>query len=317
VSDDSGGAEQVTTTITGSTQTARPIGRGDVVSVTTTHPRDRVLDVSWVLDGKPVPEARGHRVFALGPRALAAGTHRLTATVIDPAAAVTPGETRTWTIDATDPSVTATLATPIVTIAGDEPHYFMRDEFTMKLDPFDDQPGYVVAEFRVNGDGWHHYYGWPDAPPGAPYKFTPRGTNIKELIYGSLASEGLSPQPWEPREPGWGTHRIEYRGIDAAGNIGAAKAFRVTFEQSLACATTVTGRHEGDLAVTSGVTCLAAGATVTGNVTVGAGASFVATNAQITGGVTANGAAVVEIVGGSVGGALRLTGTTVRETVFR
>ena len=42
----------------------------------------------------------------------------------------------------------------------------MRDEFTMKLEPKDDQPGYVVAEFRVNGDGWHHYYGWPDAPAG-------------------------------------------------------------------------------------------------------------------------------------------------------
>ena len=38
----------------------------------------------------------------------------------------------------------------------------------------------------------------------------------------------LSPQPWEARKPGYGTHRIEYRAIDAAGNIGPAKAFMVT-----------------------------------------------------------------------------------------
>ncbi len=98
----------------------------------------------------------------------------------------------------------------------------------MKLEPSDDQKGYVVAEFRVNGDGWHHYYGWPDAPEGTPYKFTPRGTTIKELVYGSLSSEGLSPQPWEERKPGYGTHKIEVRAIDAAGNIGPVQAFYVT-----------------------------------------------------------------------------------------
>jgi hypothetical protein len=122
------------------------------------------------------------------------------------------------------------LADPVrvVTEADGTRHYHVEDQFTMELIPTDDQPGYVVAEFRVNGDGWHHYYGWPDAPPGTPYLFTPRGTNIKELIYGSLASEGLSPQPWEAREPGWGTHRIEYRAMDAAGNISEAGEFLVS-----------------------------------------------------------------------------------------
>ena len=94
-----------------------------------------------------------------------------------------------------------TLSTPVETKteADGTPHYIFSEEFTMKLEPSDDQKGYVVAEFRVNGDGWHHYYGWPDAPEGTPYKFTPRGTTIKELVYGSLSSEGLSPQPWEER----------------------------------------------------------------------------------------------------------------------
>ncbi len=141
-----------------------------------------------------------------------------------------PPVTREWTIDNTSPTVKTVLSTPVdtKTEADGTPHYTFREEFTMKLEPSDDQKGYVVAEFRVNGDGWHHYYGWPDAPEGTPYKFTPRGTTIKELVYGSLSSEGLSPQPWEERKPGYGTHRIEYRAIDAAGNIGPAKAFMVT-----------------------------------------------------------------------------------------
>jgi hypothetical protein len=197
-------------------------------------------------------------------------------------ASLEPDQARTWTIDNTEPTVAATVATPVATIAGAEPHYFVRDEFTMKLDPTDDQPGYVVAEFRVNGDGWHHYYGWPDAPPGTPFKFTPRGTTIKELVYGSLASEGLSPQPWEPREPGWGTHRIEYRAIDAAGNIGTAKAFKVTLESAPACTATISGKQQGALVVKEGVTCLSPGATIAGQVTVAPGASLMATKATVT-----------------------------------
>jgi hypothetical protein len=191
----------------------------------------------------------------------------------------------------------------------------MRDEFTMKLDPKDDQPGYVVAEFRVDGDGWHHYYGWPDAPPGTPFKFTARGTNIKELIYGSLSSEGLSPQPWEPREPGWGTHRIEYRAKDAAGNIGNVSAFRVTVMPAATCATTISGTHTGSLKLDTGVTCLD-GATVTGDVTVTPGASLVATRATISGSLTSTGAATIELVSTSVAGKLTVTGTTDRVTVF-
>ena len=168
----------------------------------------------------------------------------------------------------------------------------------------------------MNGDGWHHYYGWPDAPPGTPFKFTARGTNIKELIYGSLSSEGLSPQPWEPREPGWGTHRIEYRAKDAAGNIGPAKAFRVDGD----AVAQVHGRRSrarapATCSVDTGVTCLD-GATVTGNVTVAPGASLVATNSKISGTLTATGAATVELVATSIDGAMTIAGTTGRVTIF-
>jgi len=212
------------------TQTERPVGGGDVVYVETTHSASRILAVTWSLNGETVPNPRNPRSFNLGEQDLAPGTHTLAATVTDPANPEGDSQSLHWVVDNTPPRVEYALADPVrvMTEADGTRHYHVEDQFTMELIPSDDQPGYVVAEFRVNGDGWHHYYGWPDAPPGTPYLFTPRGTNIKELIYGSLASEGLSPQPWEAREPGWGTHRIEYRAMDAAGNISEAGEFLVS-----------------------------------------------------------------------------------------
>lgn len=303
---------------TESTQTGRPVGGQDVVYVETAHPLGRVLNVIWRLDGQVVPNPVNSRAFALSDRKLTPGTHTLTATVTDRLAPSGPSQTRTWSVDNTDPAVVYTLSESVASLgtgSAGARHYLMRGEFTMKLDVSDDTPGYVVAEFRVNGDGWHHYYGWPDAPPDTPFKFTPRGSTIKELVYGSLSAEGLSPQPWEPRQAGWGTHRIEYRGIDAAGNIGAAESFRVTLVPSRDCTTVLSARHTGELGVSSGVTCLD-GATVAGPVTVSAGASLFATNARIEGPVTASGAAAVELVGTTIDGALRITGTTDRVTVF-
>jgi hypothetical protein len=207
---------------TRATPADRPVAAGEVVYATTSPGAIDIHDVRWTLNGTPLQRDPRMRTLPLARLDLPAGAHRLTAAV--------GNDTRTWTIDNTMPSVKYTLSTPLETRqnADGTPHYVFEEEFTMKLEPSDDQKGYVVAEFRVNGDGWHHYYGWPDAPEGTPYKFTPRGTTIKELVYGSLSSEGLSPQPWEERKPGYGTHRIEYRAIDAAGNIGAAQSFTVT-----------------------------------------------------------------------------------------
>ena len=214
---------------TSSTQTARAISGQEVVSVATTHPADRVLTVSWRLDGAAVTRPPGARTLDLETLALAPGTHRLEAIVADPAS---PATTRqlSWTVDATPPTVDYTLATPRrrTTDPDGTEHYHFEEQFTLALEPADDQPGYVVGEFRLNGDGWHHYYGWPDAAPGTPFLFTPRGTVIKELVYGSLSAEGLSPQPWEERAPGYGTHVLEMRARDAAGNIGETRRIRVT-----------------------------------------------------------------------------------------
>jgi hypothetical protein len=301
---------------TASTQTLQPVSGKEVVYVETTHPADRVLPVEWRLNGRALSHLPQARTLPLAQLSLPAGSHTLTATVSDPEK---PGESQTleWTIDNTGPEVSHAVSQPVASVVqpGGDPHYFMRDQFTMKLEPRDDQSGYVVAEFRVNGDGWHHYYGWPDASPDTPFLFTPRGTTIKELVYGSLSSEGLSPQPWEPREPGWGTHRVEYRARDAAGNIGETREFRVTIRPSPACTAMVEGRHPGDLVVDEGVTCLK-GAHVSGRVSVAAGATLIAANARIDGALASDGAGTVELVGTSIAGPARISGTTGELIVF-
>jgi len=220
-------AEPVEAKFTVTTPNDRPVGARDVVYAEVTHPSDDAFTVTWRLDGAVVKTPPGSRTLRLADQHLKPGTHKLTASVSG--ARGTGGQIKEWIVDNTMPTVKYTLDKPTATAKKDGlPHYSFTEEFTMKLEPSDDQKGYVVAEFRVNGDGWHHYYGWPDAPEGTPYRFTPRGTTIKELVYGSLSSEGLSPQPWEERKPGYGTHKIEVRAIDAAGNIGPATAFWVT-----------------------------------------------------------------------------------------
>jgi hypothetical protein len=94
--------------------------------------------------------------------------------------------------------------------------------FTMRLTASDGMP-----EFRVDGDGWHKYYGWP-TDANAPYLFTARGTEIDGLAYGNLGPDGLTVSPFTERTPGYGRHRIEYRSIDEAGNIGPTKSVTVT-----------------------------------------------------------------------------------------
>jgi IgA Peptidase M64 len=299
--------------ITASTDTSRPVAGSEVVFVQTTHPAAMIPTVAWQLDGRTVIPPDNPLSLPLATQNLQPGRHRLRATSGGSGA----NATREWTIDDTGPTVTYTLSTPVATIERDDGsrQYFVRDHFTMKLEPTDDQPGWVEAEFRVNGDGWHHYYGWPDAPPGTPFLFTARGTKIKELIYGSLSAEGLSPQPWEPREPGWGTHSIEYRARDAAGNIGEAKQFFVTVMPEPECTTTVFDTRAGDLSVGSGTTCID-GARIDGSVTVSEGARVVATNATIRGSLAAEGASSVELVGTTILGGLHIAGTTGSLTLF-
>jgi hypothetical protein len=277
------------------TPTTRPVGATDVVYAETTHPVRDAPVVSWRLDGAVVDPGANTHALDLEPLSLT-GAHTLTATV--------GTDTRTWTVDGHRPSATYELSEPL---ASDGDAYVYNGPFTMGLSGTDDSPGYVVREFRTDGDGWFNYFGWP-TDPDAPFRFTPRGTEIDSLVYGKLGVPRLS--PWDDVPPGYGTHTIDYRSIDPAGNVGAASSFDVTLLPAPpACTRTITGRYRGSLTVRDGVTCLD-GATVTGAVTVTSGASLVATAATIGGPVATAGAAAVDLFRTSVGGPLAITGTT-------
>ena len=165
------------------------------------------------------------------------------------------------------------------------PEYIYNDAFTMGLKATDDSTGYVVPEFRVDGDGWYNYYGWP-TDANAPFRFTAEGTEIDQLVYGKLGVPRVV--PWDDVPSGYGRHQVEYRAIDASGNIGTPRRFAVTLlRPAPTCTTTITGVRNSPLVVASGVTCLQ-GATINGHVSVRAGASLVATDTKISGPVSAD-----------------------------
>jgi hypothetical protein len=304
------------TAITAASRNA-PLGGRDVAYIETSHPSNMVFQVQWMIDGKPVTEAADKTELQLGALSIAPGRHKLAVTVMNPLQSASQIARQEWQIDNTPPAVTYTLGGDTASVATTDGsrYYIARDSFTMRLHPTDDLPGYLVSEFRLDGDGWHHYYGWPDAPPGEPFHFTPRGTTIKELVYGSLSSEGLSPQPWEPRIPGYGDHRIEYRARDAAGNIGPTQAFAVTVLPGETCTRTITSRTKGDVVVQSGVTCIT-GATIDGNVIVSDGASIIAKGATIGGRLDAERAADIQLINSSVSGEAHIRQTTTSFIVF-
>ncbi|MGW3961684.1 M64 family metallopeptidase [Amycolatopsis sp. NPDC005003] len=186
--------------VVASTPVSRPVGGHDMVYVETGEPTGSIPEVVWRLDGRLAWTGPD---FALDvPR----GSHTLTAT--------TGGTTLTWTVDATGPATTAELPP-----AGDN---VFHGSFTLRLTSPDGMP-----EFRVDGDGWYKYFGWP-TDPKAPYLFTALGTDIDGLAYGNLGSGGLTVSPFAERKPGYGKHRIEYRSVDAAGNVGPTKSVTVT-----------------------------------------------------------------------------------------
>ena len=189
----------------------------------------------------------------------------------------------------------------------------------MLLEPQDDQAGFVVGELRLDEDGWFNYFGFPEQPIGTPFKFSHSGTNIKALTYGNLGTGGLSRATFEqslpedhpsgPFEPGFGTHLVEHRAIDAAGNISQSGQFRATVlpKSSPACTTTITGTRSGVLNVNSGVTCID-GARINGRVRVKAGASLVVSaGSRLNGGLESNGAVVVHVFGATVNGSTSIS----------
>ncbi|MFJ6695141.1 M64 family metallopeptidase [Streptomyces sp. NPDC091272] len=209
---------------TGHTGTQRPVGARSVVYADTSHsatgPSPRVR---WTLDGWPVATGLGNdRDLDLSKLRLPAGrTHTLRARIAGSDAALT------WTVDAAPATGSYALSDPVRTVRrpGRPVEYVYDGPFTMRLDAKDDQKGTVVSQFRVDGDGWYTYYGWP-TDAAAPWRFTPSGTNVDDLVYGKLGTPRVV--PWDDATPEYRTHTIEHRTIDAAGNVGPAGKFLVT-----------------------------------------------------------------------------------------
>jgi len=320
-------SKEVKAKFTRSTPTIRPVGGQEVVFVETTHPADSVLTVSWSLNGKVLANPFNSRCLNLAKLNLPQGTFKLTATLADPAEPNGRMDSLTWYVDNALPTVQRKLSKPLTTIADRVEHNVYFNEFEMLLEPRDDQTGYdqplyVAAEFKLDGGGWYNYFGFPDKPMGTPFKFTPSGIEVRGLIYGSLGTGGHAKAPFEQLYlnheifgtfwPGYGTHTVEHRAIDPAGNIGEPEMFKATVlpGKSPEATTTVTGQHKGTLVVEKGVT-LIDGATITGGVVVKPGASLVVSDgSKISGDLEANGAAVIHIFGATVNGKASISGTT-------
>jgi hypothetical protein len=253
------------------------------------------------------------------------GTHRLTATVTDPADPGGVFDRVEWTVDKAAPTAHRRLSPPLTTLPGAPEHPVYFDGWDMWLEPRDDLTGYdgerfVVGQFRLDRDGWFNYFGFPEQPmPDSPFQFRHSGTNVKALTYGNLGTGGLSRATFEqtlPDDhpsggfvPGFGTHVVEDRAVDPAGNLGPAGSYRATAlpGASPACTTTLTGRQPR-VTAGQGVTCLT-NAQVAGQVTVRAGASLVVRDSTISGTLVSAGAQAIQIFGSTVNGAVTIATT--------
>ena len=307
--------------ITASTANTHPVAGDEVVYVETNHPNDRVLPVRWAINGVEIANPTNSRNLDLGTLGLPAGTHTLTATVTDGATS----DSVEWKIDKAPPTAPRRLSAPLTKLAGTLEHPVYFGGWDMWLDQTDDRTGYtgqpaVVGQLRLDRDGWFNYFGFPEQPmPVSPFQFRHSGTNVKALTYGNLGTGGLSRATFEqtlPDDhpsggfiPGFGTHLVEHRAIDPAGNYSTPESYKATVLPggSPACTTTLTGTQT-NVNVTTGVTCLQAAQV--NNVTVGSGASLVATDSTIGGTLNANGAEAVQLFGSTVNGAAQVRNST-------
>jgi hypothetical protein len=308
--------------ITASTQNTHPVAADEVVYVETNHPNDRILPVTWTLNGTVIPNPGNSRELDLGDLALPAGTHTLQAKVTDGA----ESDTVEWKIDKVDPTAHRQLSAPLTTLTDTVEHPVYFNGWDMFVYPEDDRTGYtgspaVVGQIRLDKDGWFNYFGFPEQPmPTSPFQFRHSGTVIKALTYGNLGTGGLSKAGFEqtlPDDhpsggfiPGFGTHTVEHRAIDPAGNYSTPESYRATVlpGEELTCTTTLTGAQTNVNAAT-GVTCLD-NATVSGTVTVAAGASLLVKKGTINGALNATGAEAVQIFGATLNGAAKIANST-------
>ncbi|WP_446213562.1 GH92 family glycosyl hydrolase [Micromonospora sp. IBSANI012] len=108
-------------------------------------------------------------------------------------------------------------------------------------------------------------------------------------------------------QPGRYAHyRLEVTAADPAATLAEVELLA---KPSPACTSTITGRRDAALTVTSGVTCLT-GATINGTVTVQPGAALYVRGGVLSGGVSASGADAVMLHGVTVRGGVTVAGAT-------
>ena len=101
------------------------------------------------------------RSIRLADLSLSPGTHALEASA--------GATSRAWVVDANAPTAMVHITSGLGPRASDDgPEYTVYVPFTMSVLGFDDKPGYVVRQFRVDGDGWQTLRGLHvDAPFGS------------------------------------------------------------------------------------------------------------------------------------------------------
>jgi len=126
------------------------------------------------------------------------------------------------------------------------PEYIFEGPFSMKLTATDDKPGYVVPEFRVDGDGWQKLLRLADRRQRpVPVQRHGHRHRLAELRQAALRPATSS-----------STARS-----DAAGNIATAKRFALTYlDPEKSEVGTATGTVPATLGLTLGTAPAAFGA---------------------------------------------------------
>lgn len=306
--------------------TEYPLAKDEVVYVEAPHPTNHVMKVTWELSGEEIPNEHNSFNLNLDELDIPEGFSKLSATLTDPNSSFDETDTVTWTIDNGLPEAPKKLSDPLTKQTHGDKHNIYFNEFSMQLKPKDDQESYVVSEFQLDGDGWSNYYGFPEESLGSPFVFSHSGTDIKAITYGNLGTGGLTKTSFEqdytgedsggPFEPGFGTHTIEHRAIDASGNIGGADKFKATvLPGELPDYTdTITGEYNDELVISEGIVHLK-DAQVADGITIKEGASLVVHNSSIQNGLQSENAKQVQIVGSEVNGYSKIKKTTEDVTI--
>nr|WP_246612394.1 GH92 family glycosyl hydrolase [Actinoplanes bogorensis] len=234
----------------------------------------------------------------------------------------------TWGADSPPPSLTSgnAVATPLRDLTG--PGQGTASVPALVDDTSTTQAGLTGAftyEFASAGEQATYYTLTSGAAAGAdPSSWTVRGSydgttwTTIDTRKDQKFDWRLQTRPFKIASPG----RYKHYSITVDGGATLAE-IELLGKPAPACTTTIADEVSGALTVSSGVTCLAPGATVKGLVTVRNGASVYATGATLKAALTATGAGTVALLGTNVTGFVTATnsgpvsieGSTVRGIV--